>query len=110
MVEAGLEKGRYVVGVVDDVPVALAGITPTVMGVARIGPVYTPPVHRGCGHGASVTAAAVRLARDHGAEEVLLFTDLANPTSNALYSRLGFVGIADHVDAALVHRAGLQTP
>jgi GNAT superfamily N-acetyltransferase len=112
MVEAGLEKGRYVVAVVDDVPVALAAITPTVLGVTRIGPVYTPPAHRGHGHGASVTAAAVRLARHHGAEEVLLFTDLANPTSNALYSRLGFVGVADHVDAALVHAAGptTQTP
>jgi ribosomal protein S18 acetylase RimI-like enzyme len=112
MVEAGLERGRYVVAVVDDVPVALAAITPTVLGVARIGPVYTPPAHRSRGHGASVTAAAVRLAHDHGAEEVLLFTDLANPTSNALYSRLGFVGVSDHVDAALVPvtRTGRQTP
>lgn len=112
MVEAGLERGRYVVAVADDAPVALAAITPTVLGVARVGPVYTPPAHRGRGHAASVTAAAVRLARDHGADEILLFTDLANPTSNALYSRLGFVAIADHVDAALVPavRTGLQTP
>lgn len=43
MVEAGLEKGRYVVAVVDDVPVALAAVTPTVLGVTRIGPVYTSP-------------------------------------------------------------------
>jgi predicted GNAT family acetyltransferase len=112
MVEVGLARGRYVVAIVHDAPVALAAITPTVLGVARIGPVYTPPAHRGRGHGASVTAAAVRLARDHGADEILLFTDLANPTSNALYSRLGFVGVSDHVDAALVPaaRTGPQTP
>ena len=30
-------------------------------------------------------------------EEVLLFTDLANPTSNALYRRLGFQPVTDRV-------------
>jgi len=34
--------------------------------------------------------------------EILLFTDLDNATSNALYARLGFVGVVDVVDAALV--------
>ncbi len=102
MVEAGLVGRRYLLAVVEDVPVALAAVTPTVLGVARIGPVYTWPGHRGRGHGASVTVAAARLARERNAEEILLFTDLANRTSNALYARLGFVGIGDHVDAALV--------
>jgi predicted GNAT family acetyltransferase len=72
------------------------------LGTARIGPVYTRPGHRGRGHGAAVTAAAARLASEGGADEVLLFTDLDNPTSNALYARLGFVGVGDVVDARLV--------
>ena len=50
----------------------------------------------------SRSGTARRAPRDRGAEEILLFTDLGNPTSNALYARLGFVGVLDVVDAALV--------
>jgi predicted GNAT family acetyltransferase len=32
---------------------------------------------------------------------VLLFADLANPTSTALYRRLGYRPVTDHVDIAL---------
>ncbi|WP_323187335.1 GNAT family N-acetyltransferase [Streptomyces sp. NBC_00006] len=53
-------------------------------------PVYTPPALRGRGYAAAVTAEVSRAARAEGAEEVLLFTDLSNPTSNALYQRLGY--------------------
>ena len=34
-------------------------------------------------------------ALDAGADRVLLFTDLANPTSNALYQRLGYQPVED---------------
>jgi GNAT superfamily N-acetyltransferase len=100
--DAAVDQGRTVVAVPDGVPVAWAVVSPTSMGTARIGPVHTRPEHRGRGHGAAVTAAAARLATARGAEEILLFTDLANPTSNALYARLGFVGVTDLVDARLV--------
>jgi predicted GNAT family acetyltransferase len=36
-------------------------------------------------------------ARDAGTAEVLLYTDLANPTSNALYQRLGYRPVEDRV-------------
>jgi predicted GNAT family acetyltransferase len=42
-----------------------------------------------------VTAAVSQLAADRGAEQVVLFTDLANPTSNALYQRLGYRPVED---------------
>jgi predicted GNAT family acetyltransferase len=58
--------------------------------MSRIGPVYTPPEHRGRGYAAAVTAAAARWALGSGARHVLLYTDLANPTTNRLYPRLGF--------------------
>jgi len=32
-----------------------------------------------------------------GAEEVLLYTDLANPASNAIYQRIGYREIEDRV-------------
>jgi GNAT superfamily N-acetyltransferase len=83
---------------VDGVPVALAAARPVVAGMSRIGPVYTPPEHRRHGYGAAVTAAATRWASARGAERVVLFTDLANPTSNALYPRLGYRPVCDMAD------------
>ena len=71
-------------------PVSLAGRTAPVAGVARIGPVFTPPEHRRHGYGAAVTARAARAALEAGARHVCLYTDLANPTSNAIYQDIGF--------------------
>ncbi|MGI5202656.1 GNAT family N-acetyltransferase [Spirillospora sp. CA-108201] len=76
-------------------PVAMAGRTPAVAGTVRVAPVYTPAEHRRRGYGAGVTAAVTRAAQDAGAEEVVLFTDLANPTSNSLYHRLGYRPVED---------------
>jgi GNAT superfamily N-acetyltransferase len=76
-------------------PVAMAAMTTVVDGMARRTPVYVPPEHRRRGFGAAVTAAVSQAARDAGAEHVLLFTDLANPTSNSLYQRIGYRPVAD---------------
>jgi predicted GNAT family acetyltransferase len=75
--------------------VALAGHNRPAAGVVRVGPVYTPREHRRRGYGGAVTTAVCRAALGAGAEEVVLFTDLANPTSNALYQRLGFLAVDD---------------
>jgi GNAT superfamily N-acetyltransferase len=80
----------------DDGPKSLAGGRPPAFGAVRVGPVYTPPEHRGRGYGGAVTAAVTQRALDRGASEVVLFTDLTNPTSNALYPRLGYRPLADH--------------
>ncbi|MEU9452048.1 GNAT family N-acetyltransferase [Streptomyces sp. NPDC048277] len=79
----------------DGTPVSMAGVTPTVAGQARIAPVYTPPDLRGRGYAGAVTAEAGRAALAGGVGELLLFTDLANPTSNALYQRIGYREVAD---------------
>ena len=75
---------------VDGVPVAQASARPVIAGMSRIGPVYTQPEHRRHGYGAAVTAAASRWALDVGARLVVLFTDAGNPSTNALYPRLGY--------------------
>jgi ribosomal protein S18 acetylase RimI-like enzyme len=82
----------------DDAPVAMAGRTRRAFGTVRVGPVWTPPEHRGRGYGAAVTAAVTGLSCDQGATDVVLFTDLTNPTSNALYARLGFRPAGDHAE------------
>jgi ribosomal protein S18 acetylase RimI-like enzyme len=81
----------------DGAPVSLAANNRAIEGVVRIGPVYTPPEARRRGYAAGVTAAAAATALADGAREVLLFTDMANPTSNALYRRLGFEPLEDRV-------------
>jgi predicted GNAT family acetyltransferase len=73
----------------------MAGISRPEAGMVRVAAVYTPPEVRGRGYGGAVTAAVTRSALDAGAAHVVLFTDLANPTSNALYQRLGFRPVED---------------
>ncbi len=76
-------------------PVSMAGLTRMAAGQVRVGPVYTPPGLRGQGYAGAVTCMVSQAARDAGADQVLLFTDLANPTSNALYQRLGYEPVED---------------
>ncbi|MDA2809781.1 GNAT family N-acetyltransferase [Nocardiopsis sp. RSe5-2] len=79
----------------DGAPVSMAAATAVVGGMVRVDPVYTPARFRGRGYAGAVTAEASRAALAAGAGEVVLFTDPANPTSNALYRRIGFARIAD---------------
>jgi ribosomal protein S18 acetylase RimI-like enzyme len=85
----------------DGVPVAMAGLSRNVTGVVRVQAVYTPPEHRRRGYGGAVTTAASQAALDAGAADVVLYTDLANPTSNALYQRLGYRPVSDRVQLVL---------
>ncbi|MGP4004377.1 GNAT family N-acetyltransferase [Streptomyces sp. 8N706] len=101
-VDDRLTYGGHTLWEADGVPVSLAGITRTVAGMARVAPVYTPLPLRTRGYAAAVTAAVSRAALDSGAEEVLLFTDLANATSNALYQRIGYRPVEDHVRLSFV--------
>jgi GNAT superfamily N-acetyltransferase len=87
-------------------PVSVAGLSRQVAGQVRVGPVYTPPGHRGQGYGGAVTWAISQAARDAGAAQVVLFTDLANPTSNALYQRLGYQPVADRLVLAFSKESG----
>lgn len=77
--------------------VSLAALTRPVAGVARIGPVYTPPHQRRKGYAGAVTAALSQAALDRGVDDVALYTDLANPTSNSVYQRIGYRRILDTI-------------
>lgn len=61
----------------------------------RIGPVYTPPNARGRGYATSLTAAASGDQLERGRRFCFLFTDLANPTSNAIYQSIGYEAVCD---------------
>ncbi|WP_326768377.1 GNAT family N-acetyltransferase [Streptomyces sp. NBC_01591] len=90
-------SGRLTLWEDGGVPVSMAGVSPQIAGTVRVAAVYTPPEHRGRGYAAAVTAEISRAAREAGAQEVLLFTDLANPTSNGVYQRIGYRPVADRL-------------
>ncbi|AZM91746.1 GNAT family N-acetyltransferase [Streptomyces sp. W1SF4] len=92
-----LSYGGLLLWELDGRPVSLAGFSRPIGGACRIGPVYTPPAGRGRGYAAGVTHATSRAAYAAGAAEVLLFTDLANPTSNGVYRRLGYTPVEERV-------------
>lgn len=77
--------------------------SPTPTGI-RVGLVYTPPERRGRGYASAVTAALTRRLLAGGRKRVFLFTDLANPTSNAIYQRIGYRRVGD-VIALMFERA-----
>jgi predicted GNAT family acetyltransferase len=103
-VQDAVTQGGLMLWEVDGRPVAYATARRPLAGMSRVGPVYTPAAHRRRGYAGAVTAAAARWALDHGARHVAIFTDLANPTTNRLYPRLGFRPVHD----ALEVRFGLS--
>ena len=82
-------------------PASMVGLNPAVAGVARIGPVYTPPPLRRRGYAGSAVAAVSRRALAGGAARCMLFTDLANPTSNKIYAEVGYRRCGDWEEIAL---------
>jgi GNAT superfamily N-acetyltransferase len=86
----------------DGRPVSLAGFAgPTPNGI-RIGPVYTPPELRGRGYATALTAQVSQLQLDRGRRFCFLYTDLTNPTSNAIYTRIGYEQVCASRELAFV--------
>ncbi|MGC4758899.1 GNAT family N-acetyltransferase [Micromonospora trifolii] len=85
-------------------PVHLTGANPPSFGVARLGPVYTPPAQRGHGWASNAVAEVSRRIQAEGAR-VCLFTDQANPTSNKIYAALGYRPVVDMANLVIVREA-----
>ena len=84
--------------------VSMAGTGPPVAGVVRLGPVYTRPEARRHGYATALVAQVSRRVLSAGATKCMLHTDLANPTSNAIYEAVGYRRLGDaqeyHFDGA----------
>lgn len=74
----------------DGTPVSFVNNIRRIPGLWAISPVYTPLEHRGRGYASSAVAFLSRHALANGADACTLFTDLANPTSNRIYERIGY--------------------
>jgi predicted GNAT family acetyltransferase len=84
----------------DGGPVSLAGWGGRTPNSVRIGPVYTPPEQRRRGYGSAVTAAVTAEQLAVGRTFCFLYTDLANPTSNKIYTEIGYELVCDSIDYA----------
>jgi predicted GNAT family acetyltransferase len=78
----------------DDGPVSMSGASNAAAGVARVQRVYTPPEHRGRGYATACVEHQSRLLAANGLGCVL-YTQLSNATSNAIYQRIGYRPIAE---------------
>jgi len=97
--EAHVADGRVGLWVDGGSPVSMAYASPASGGLTRVSGVWTPPGLRGHGYASGVVAALSNERVDAG-EACMLFTDLANPTSNAIYQAMGYRRVGDAVTIA----------
>jgi predicted GNAT family acetyltransferase len=82
----------------DGAPVSVAAIVGETPTGRRIGLVYTPPESRGRGYAATCVADLSQRVLDAGARFCCLYTNMANPTSNGVYQRIGYRRVAESAD------------
>ena len=61
---------------------------------------YTPPELRGRGYATALVAQLSSQLLAEGRRFCFLYTDLANPTSNAIYERIGYVRVCESAEIA----------
>ena len=61
----------------------------------RISWVYTPNKFRGRGYASAAVAELSQKMLDEGRDFCFLYTDLANPTSNSIYQKIGYKPVSD---------------
>ena len=64
----------------------------------RVGYVYTPEESRRRGYASAAVAELSQQMLDSGVRFCVLYTDLSNPTSNAIYQRVGYKALMDVCD------------
>ena len=80
----------------DCFPVSQASIGKKTSNGVAVSEVYTPPHYRGKGYAASCVASLSQHLLDSGNKFCCLFTDLANPTSNSVYKKIGYEPVCDY--------------
>lgn len=90
-----VERGVIHVWEVDGRAVTMAAAS--TIAVPRIGGVYTPPEHRRRGYASACVAKLSQSFLDGGAKKVTLSADVANPTSNKIYTAIGYRRVGDEL-------------
>ena len=79
----------------DGEPVSLAAESRATRHGITINKVYTPPGHRNKGYATSCVHALTRKLLSERYAFCSLYTDLANPTSNSIYAKIGYRVVGD---------------
>ena len=92
---AGIANRTRYLWMVGGEAVSMAGASgPTPSGI-RINWVYTPDLLRGRGFASALVATLSRKLLSEGRQFCFLYTDLANPTSNNIYQKIGYIAVCD---------------
>ena len=73
----------------------MARATGQLGGISRIGAVFTPPQWRRRGYAAACVGALCEWLRGEEGANSVLYAQLRNPSSNAIYRRLGFEAVSE---------------
>jgi uncharacterized protein len=92
-----IPEGNVFLWEIDGKPVSTACKNRSTEHGSTVGGVYTPPELRGKGYATSCVAELSRQILQSGKLFCTLYTDLSNPTSNAIYKKIGYVEVADSV-------------
>ena len=79
----------------DGAPVCIAKEARPTRNGTTINTVYTPPEHRNKGYATSCVWSLTQKMLTDRYSFCSLYTDLANPTSNSIYSKIGYVPVGD---------------
>ena len=101
-----IANGRLFVLEDGGMPASMANITRELQSLCCVGGVYTPPYFRARGYATSCVAQTSRLALGRGFTRCVLYTDLANPTSNSIYQKIGYMPIGDSLDIGFAGAPG----
>jgi RimJ/RimL family protein N-acetyltransferase len=96
-----IEEGRLHVWM-DGQPRSMVGAVRDTPNTTGIGAVYTPPPFRNRGYASIAVATLSQQLLDAGRRSCFLYTDLANPVSNAVYRRIGYQPIDDVVELTIL--------
>ncbi|NGP44641.1 GNAT family N-acetyltransferase [Bacillaceae bacterium SIJ1] len=97
IVQRSYEEGELYFWEVGGVPVSMAKAARPTANSITISLVYTPPERRNKGYASSCVAALSQKMLDLGYTYCVLYTDLANPTSNHIYQNIGYKAVCDSV-------------
>ncbi len=75
--------------------VSMSGHSGPTARTIKVAPVYTPPDERGQGYATTLVARQSQWLLDAGYDKCCLYTDLANPTSNSIYQKIGYRQVAE---------------
>ena len=79
----------------DGGPVSIATETRPIRNGITISTVYTPPEHRSKGYATSCVWSLTKKLLSGRYSFCSLYTDLSNPTSNSIYTKIGYVPLGD---------------